>query len=208
MVRTPNNLLTLVSSPKHIKELEDAPNDCLSLAAASKEVRNIWTRQKNLLRLKKLQLFQPKYTMHGFEWADRRGTDGVGFVRVLRSLLTSHLPALLPDIRSAISVGLEEELAGHKNVDGMSSAMSGSYVDMLKQTGLRYSPVLPMIEKVVTKANCVIFFGTQLCTYDVVVACSNTHILQLATLNFWKPHFSTPKTSSYWLKSCDLRQSS
>lgn len=127
VVRTPNNLLTLVSSPKHIKELEDAPNDCLSLAAASKE------------------LFQPKYTMHGFEWADRRGTDGVGFVRVLRSLLTSHLPALLPDIRSAISVGLEEELAGHKNVDG-----------------LRYSPVLPMIEKVVTKANCVIFFGTQL----------------------------------------------
>lgn len=38
MIRTPNHLLTLVSSPKHIKELEDAPNDCLSLAAASKEV--------------------------------------------------------------------------------------------------------------------------------------------------------------------------
>lgn len=69
------------------------------------------------------QLFQPKYTMHGFEWTDLRGTDGVGFVRVLRSLLTSHLPSLLLDIRSAISRGLEDELASHKVVDGKLSTM-------------------------------------------------------------------------------------
>lgn len=35
------------------------------------------------------------------------------------------------------------------------------------------SPVLPMLEKVVTKANCVMFFGTQLCAYDTPPICSN-----------------------------------
>lgn len=41
VLRTPDNRLTIVSSPKLIKELETAPPGCLSLAAASKEVRGV-----------------------------------------------------------------------------------------------------------------------------------------------------------------------
>ena len=38
------------------------------------------------------------YTMHGFNWFDKRGTEGVGFVRALRTLLTNNLPGILPDL--------------------------------------------------------------------------------------------------------------
>lgn len=46
-IRTPDNLLTIVSSSKLIKDLENAPNDCLSLAAASKEVRGVSKMSQN-----------------------------------------------------------------------------------------------------------------------------------------------------------------
>lgn len=36
--------------------------------------------------------------MHGFNWFDRRGTEGVGFVRALRTLLTNNLPQILPTL--------------------------------------------------------------------------------------------------------------
>lgn len=36
--------------------------------------------------------------MHGFNWFDRRGTEGVGFVRALRTHLTNNLPHILPDL--------------------------------------------------------------------------------------------------------------
>jgi hypothetical protein len=44
-------------------------------------------------------MLQPIYTMNGFNWFDRRGVEGVGFVRTLRTLLTNNLPKLLPDLR-------------------------------------------------------------------------------------------------------------
>jgi hypothetical protein len=37
--------------------------------------------------------------MNGFNWFDKRGAEGVGFVRTLRTLLTNNLPRLLPDLR-------------------------------------------------------------------------------------------------------------
>ncbi len=48
------------------------------------------------------QMLQPRYTMNGFNWFDKRGTEGIGFVRTLRTLLTNNLPQLLPDL-TAIS---------------------------------------------------------------------------------------------------------
>lgn len=48
--------------------------------------------------------------MHGFNWFDRRGTEGVGFIKALRTLLTSHLPAIMPDLRAAISHRMEQEI--------------------------------------------------------------------------------------------------
>ncbi|KAL8718433.1 MAG: hypothetical protein Q9225_004432 [Loekoesia sp. 1 TL-2023] len=48
--------------------------------------------------------------MYGFEWKDQRGIEGTGFVRALRSLLTAHLPSLLPSLSSNIARSLESEI--------------------------------------------------------------------------------------------------
>lgn len=58
--------------------------------------------------------------MHGFEWKDQRGVEGTGFVRALRSLLTSHLPKVLPILDSAIADQLEIELTSCKVSNGQS----------------------------------------------------------------------------------------
>lgn len=62
-------------------------------------------------------MLQPKHTMHGFEWQDQRGVEGTGFVRALRSLLTSHLPRFKPDIEKILREHLCNEL-GKQDVDG------------------------------------------------------------------------------------------
>ena len=69
------------------------------------------------------QLLQPKYTMHGFEWQNERGVEGTGFVRALRSLLTSHLPALLPRLESAVAVGMRENIEKTTQVQGDSRVL-------------------------------------------------------------------------------------
>lgn len=69
-------------------------------------------------------MFQPQYTMHGFNWVDRRGADGVGFVRALRLLLTNHLPILLPDMRAIIAQELEKSFyKGGKPLQGKDSSI-------------------------------------------------------------------------------------
>lgn len=56
-------------------------------------------------------MLQPKYTMHGFEWQEQRGVEGTGFVRALRSLLTSHLPYFRSDLDRIIRGLLHDELS-------------------------------------------------------------------------------------------------
>lgn len=56
--------------------------------------------------------------MHGFNWHDERGVEGIGFVRALRTLLTSHLPSILPDLRSVIFEVFEENHTPFPNADG------------------------------------------------------------------------------------------
>jgi hypothetical protein len=63
-------------------------------------------------------MLQPKYTMAGFNWFDRRGTEGVGFVRALRTLLTNNLPEVLPELRISVSNLIDEMHASHPVVDG------------------------------------------------------------------------------------------
>ena len=58
--------------------------------------------------------------MHGFEWKDQRGVEGVGFVRALWTLLTSHLSALIPSLEVAIADQFEKEIIKHSVVDGES----------------------------------------------------------------------------------------
>lgn len=53
-------------------------------------------------------MLQPVYTMHGFNWFDRRGTEGVGFVRALRTLLTNNLPQILPDLSVKVKLKFDE----------------------------------------------------------------------------------------------------
>lgn len=53
-------------------------------------------------------MLQPVYTMHGFNWFDRRGTEGVGFVRALRTLLTNNLPIILPGLGRMVKREFEE----------------------------------------------------------------------------------------------------
>ena len=58
--------------------------------------------------------------MKGFEWKDQRGIEGTGFVRALRTLLTSHLPVLIPDLMDTIGGTLRTEYAKQKAIVGTS----------------------------------------------------------------------------------------
>ncbi|KAI0502862.1 cytochrome P450 [Xylaria bambusicola] len=126
-VLTPDNRCVFVTSAKHIKELDTAPDTVLSLQAASK------------------QMLQPNATMCGFNWFDRRGTEGVGFIRALRTLLTNNLPEILPDLGTIVSVRLDELLSESPVMDGQ-----------------RQSQVYPIIIKLVVLSNAVSFFGKDL----------------------------------------------
>ena len=63
-------------------------------------------------------MLQPKYTMHGFNWFDRRGTEGVGFIKALRTLLTNNLRHILPELRMAIAEDFAEMYAKDPMVNG------------------------------------------------------------------------------------------
>ncbi|KAF4633231.1 hypothetical protein G7Y89_g4888 [Cudoniella acicularis] len=115
-VFAPDNRYVFVSSPKHIKELDSAPDTVLSLQAASK------------------QMLQPAHTMHGFNWFDRRGTEGVGFVRALRTLLTNNLPQILPDLSVISRARFAELHAQHPIVDVKNEQFMVSALAYIEET--------------------------------------------------------------------------
>ncbi|KAK8043805.1 hypothetical protein PG994_012643 [Apiospora phragmitis] len=127
-VATPSNNHLLVTSSELIKEVLDAPTHLLSLHAVAKE------------------LLQPKYTMYGFEWQEQRGVEGTGFVRALRSKLTSHLPKFHPELDRMIKSCLLEELSTPDD--------DGKYHI--------FPDLFPMIKRIITKVNCLVFFGEEL----------------------------------------------
>ncbi|RYP80472.1 hypothetical protein DL769_002457 [Monosporascus sp. CRB-8-3] len=98
-VLAPDSRFVFVSDAKHIKELDTAPDAVLSLNAASKH------------------MLQPVYTMNGFNWFDKRGTEGVGFVRTLRTLLTNNLPNILPERRVLNHIRFEQLRQKHEIVN-------------------------------------------------------------------------------------------
>ncbi|KAI2466919.1 cytochrome P450 [Annulohypoxylon bovei var. microspora] len=131
-VLAPDSRYVFVSSSKHIKELDSAPDTVLSLQAASK------------------QMLQPMYTMHGFNWFDKRGTEGVGFIRALRTLLTNNLPQILPhlgDINRARFAELHSEYCIENATD--------------------QTPVYPIIVKLVVLSNAISFFGEDLAKNEI-----------------------------------------
>ena len=103
VIPTPEKMNIMVTSQKHIQELDKAPRYQLSLHAVAKE------------------FLQPKQTMHGFEWKDQRGVEGTGFVRAIRTLLTGRLPELIPRLSDVISDQISiEALQAKKTPDGYS----------------------------------------------------------------------------------------
>ncbi|KAH8197066.1 hypothetical protein TruAng_008773 [Truncatella angustata] len=82
--------------------------------------------------------------MHGFEWQEQRGVEGTGFVRALRSRLTSHLPQFQPELDQIIKSCLDEEL---------SKPDKNGFVPV---------KLFPMVKRIVTKVNCLVFFGKDL----------------------------------------------
>ena len=83
--------------------------------------------------------------MTGFNWFDRRGTEGVGFVRALRTLLTNNVPKILPDLRRNICLSFDEMVAKQPTVNGV-----------------RRSPIYPMLLRLTVKTNALAFFGRDL----------------------------------------------
>jgi len=66
--------------------------------------------------------------MNGFNWFDRRGVEGVGFVRTLRTLLTNNLPQLLPDLQTLTKTRWSALLSNQKSDQGESLHLSISQV--------------------------------------------------------------------------------
>ncbi|KAL3462038.1 cytochrome P450 [Aspergillus heterothallicus] len=140
-VLAPDSRYVFISSEKHVRELDAAPDTVLSLQAASR------------------QMLQPRYTMHGFNWFDRRGTEGVGFVRAMRTLLTNNIPQLLPDLSVMIKTMFRDMLQQHPIVNGS-----------------RHSPVYYVIQRLVVLTNAFSFFGEELARNEVFMASALRYI--------------------------------
>jgi len=106
-IPTPTSYYHFVSSKKDVKELSQARSSSLSLHAVS------------------LEILQPKHTMCGVEWKNQRGIEGIGFVRVLKTELTSHLPYFLP--RLSAMMELEAEKWFKKSEIGYGKKNSGTH---------------------------------------------------------------------------------
>ncbi|RYP53662.1 hypothetical protein DL768_001388 [Monosporascus sp. mg162] len=136
-VQTPDTRYVFVSSPKHIEEIDRAPDSVLSLQAASKH------------------MLQPKYTMHGFSWYDLRGTEGVGFERAIRTLLTNHLPEIVPDLSRVVKVHFDQLLS--EGPSQKSTPQSRVYQLMMRLVvisnafsffGKELSPLVPIVGRI------------------------------------------------------------
>ncbi|KAI1423599.1 cytochrome P450 [Xylaria sp. FL1777] len=126
-VDAPDNRYVVVSSWDHIKEIDAAPESVLSLQGAAKEV------------------LQPTHTMVNFNWHDKKGADGAPLLKTLRTLLTGHLPNILPELRWSMSGMFDEMYDLHPVVNGT-----------------KLSPVYPMVIRAIAQSNAFAFFGKEL----------------------------------------------
>ncbi|KAM0262161.1 hypothetical protein ACHAQJ_001904 [Trichoderma viride] len=115
-IQAPENRYLVVSSWSHIKEIDAAPEDVLSLQAAAKEI------------------LQPRYTMQNFNWFDKKGVDGTPLARTLRTLLTNHLPDILPDIRRSMSVLLDDVQDSQPMVNGRDERFMAAAMSFIEHT--------------------------------------------------------------------------
>ena len=57
--------------------------------------------------------------MAGFNWYDQRGMEGYGYVRTLRTLLTSHLHKMTPGVRGITERAFAEEIGESRTVNAL-----------------------------------------------------------------------------------------
>ncbi|KAK1757158.1 cytochrome P450 [Echria macrotheca] len=145
-ILSPDTRHIFITNPSQLAEMDAAstPGNALSLYAASQRA------------------LQPMYTMHRFGWYDVP-PEGLGYVRALRTLLTNHLPNLLPELGGMMGRKFEElRSQGDEMVDGE-----------------RRSRVARMIVKMVVLANARSIFSEELAKNDEFVEAALTYIEQL-----------------------------
>lgn len=100
--------------------------------------------------------------MHGFKWLDERGVEGVGFVRALRTLLTSHLPSILPDLRSVIFEVFDDSHSDFSSRDGRLPSLKRILCPKLIRQGVKCVSMYPLAKQLITRMNGLAFFGNSL----------------------------------------------
>jgi hypothetical protein len=123
-VDVPENRYWVVSNWKHINEINSAPETVLSLQGAAKEI------------------LQPKHTMEGFDWLEKKGADGAPLLKSIGVLLTSYLPELLPNLRYSISAFFQDYCSSYPENEFK-----------------RRIPLYPMVIGAVARSNALAFFG-------------------------------------------------
>ncbi|QYS95719.1 hypothetical protein H0G86_002994 [Trichoderma simmonsii] len=155
-VPTPSNDHLFITSTSLIKELINAPSQSLSLHAVAKEVCDAMINTRRPIYLTKKQILQPNYTMCGFEVQDHRGIEGTGYVRALRSLLTSHLPKFQPHlegiVKNALLTGLRDVQPDAQNTEFTSAALDFPQAVAIAAEVLRITPefMRPLVASIVT----------------------------------------------------------
>jgi hypothetical protein len=120
--------------------------------------------------------------MHGFNWYEKP-TEGVGFVRALRTHLTNNLPEILPNLSSVVRERIAEMHNGHPVVNGVwNRPLEGSSfktLDADTASGVKYSPIARMITKTVVLANVVAIFGKDLAKNEAFMEAVLTYTEEL-----------------------------
>jgi hypothetical protein len=171
----PDNRYVLVSSWDQIKEIDEAPYSVLSLQAAAKEI------------------LQPKHTMAGFDWHDRKGFDGAPLLKSIGVLLKGHLPHILPEIRQSMSVLLDELKAVNGNAIAHFKYCSMPLTDIADPKGVA---VYHVILKAVTHSNAYSFFGKELCKLQRISPRDKT-ASRLKYFISWKSRVHESRSSVY-----------
>ncbi|KAF2014336.1 cytochrome P450 [Aaosphaeria arxii CBS 175.79] len=130
-IRTLRNNLVIVSSDEHTEELASVPDTILSLHAVAKD------------------MFEPQHTMYGFKVHDKSPLNGSMHSRVLRTLLTSKIPYLLPGLRDLSLKCFRQQIALH----GKSSP---------SKPGFQNIPTFEVSRRLVSQINSYCFVGPEL----------------------------------------------
>ena len=62
--------------------------------------------------------------MQGYEWPEQRSAEEIGFVRAIRTVLTSHLSTLRPALHRTIVSELDHVLSQCETINGQDTAVS------------------------------------------------------------------------------------